>query len=55
MDEYLTIQDVMDILKVSRTSVNNWLKSGNLKYYKVGRLVRIKEEDLEKFIQDQNK
>jgi len=55
MNEYLTVSEVMKILKVSRTAVNNWMKSGKLKYYKVGRLVRIKEEDLGKFIHGENK
>ncbi len=55
MDVYLTVKEVMEILKVSRTAVNNWMSSGKLKFYKVGRLVRVKEDDLEKFIQDQNK
>lgn len=51
MNEYLTIEEVTKILKVSRTTVYNWMNSGKLKFYKVGRLVRIKSEDLKKFIE----
>ena len=54
MNEYLTISEVMKILKVSRTAINNWMKSGKLKYHKVGRLVRIKSEDLKKFVEENN-
>ncbi len=51
MNEYLTIEEVTKILKVSRTTVYTWMKSGELKTYKLGKLVRIKREDLERFIQ----
>lgn len=55
MEKYLTIEEIMELMKVSRTTVHNWMKSGMLKYYKIGRLVRIKEEDLKKFIEGKNK
>jgi len=55
MNEWLTVKDVMNILKVSRTAVNNWMASGKLKYYKAGRLVRIKREDLRKFMGENNR
>ena len=55
MNEYLTVKEVMEILKVSRTAVNNWMKSGKLKYHKVGRLVRIKSEDLKRFVEENNR
>jgi len=51
MDEYLTIQDVMRILHISRTTAYGYLSTGRLKFYKVGRLVRIKAEDLKRFIE----
>lgn len=50
MEEYLTIKEVTEILKVSRATIYNWMISGKLKFYKVGRLIRIKREDLERFI-----
>ena len=51
MNEYLTIKEVTEILKVSRTTVYNWMTSGRLKFFKIGKLVRIKKEDLKKFIE----
>jgi len=51
MDEYLTIQDVMRILQISRTTAYGYLRSGRLKFFKVGRLVRIKPSDLKQFVE----
>ena len=51
MNEYLTIKEVMDFLKVSRSTIYNWKNSGKLRFYKIGKLVRIKREELERFIE----
>ncbi len=51
MNEYLTVQDVMRLLKISRTTAYSYLSSGRLKYFKVGRLVRIRPDDLRQFIE----
>ncbi len=53
MKTYLTIRDVMGILRVSRTSAYAYIHSGKLKSHKVGRLVRIREIDLKHFIEGQ--
>jgi excisionase family DNA binding protein len=50
MNEYLTIQDVMKILSVSRTTAYGYIRGGRLKFYKIGRLIRITREDLEDFV-----
>jgi excisionase family DNA binding protein len=50
MNTYLTIQEVMKTLKVSRTTVHTFLKSGKLKSTHVGRLVRIRADDLRAFM-----
>jgi excisionase family DNA binding protein len=55
MEEYFTIDEVMEKIKVSRQTVYNWMNSGKLKYLKIGKLVRIKEEDLKRFIEGKNK
>ena len=49
MNEFLTIRDVCQILKVSRTTVYRYFKIG-LKFHKIGGSIRIKQEDLEKFV-----
>jgi len=51
---YLTIKQVCDKLQVSRMTVHRWIKKG-LRVYRQGRIVRIKEEDLEEFLKEQEK
>ena len=51
MKEYLKVEDVMRILQVSRTTAYEIVHSGNLKSFKVGRLVRISAEELQRFIE----
>lgn len=43
-----TKKDVCRIFKVSLGTVNNWIKSGKLKVVKIGRSVRITEEEIER-------
>jgi excisionase family DNA binding protein len=49
MEKLYTIQEVADILKVSKKSVYRYIKSGKLKAKKIGQW-RIRKSDLEKFI-----
>jgi excisionase family DNA binding protein len=51
MNEYLTVREMMESLKVSRTTAYGYLSSGRLKFFKVGRLVRIRPEDLRQFVE----
>jgi excisionase family DNA binding protein len=51
MKEYLTPEDVMRILRVSRTTAYGYIRTGRLNFYKVGRLVRIDPADLQQFIE----
>jgi excisionase family DNA binding protein len=51
MKEYLTPGDIMRVLRVSRTTAYGYIRSRRLKSFKIGRLVRIKAEDLERFIE----
>lgn len=50
---FLTPQEVSDLLQVSVYTVRRWIKQGNLPAYKVGRLWRIKEGDLNKWLDRQ--
>ena len=52
MNNLLTPIEVAKILKVSRISVYRWIKSGELKAIKAGGIVRIREEDLKKFMKE---
>lgn len=51
MKELLTPEDARRILRISRTSIYGLIRSGRLKHYNVGRLVRIKGCDLQRFIE----
>ncbi len=51
MNELLKVDDIMRILKVSRTTAYALIHSGNLRTFKVGRLVRIRAVDLQKFVE----
>lgn len=50
MDKVLTPKDIAQGLKLSIKTVDKWLKTGYLKGFKVGRLWRVKEKDLNEFI-----
>ncbi len=43
---FLTPQEVSDLLRVSVQTVRRWIKEGSLPAYKVGRVWRIREADL---------
>lgn len=50
MEALLTTQEVADLLKVTVRTVYNLLESGELQGVKVGRVWRVREEDLEAFL-----
>jgi excisionase family DNA binding protein len=52
MTAFVTVRETCTLLKVSRQTVYEWMKSGNLKAVKAGRLVRIRAEDLESFLKE---
>ncbi|RJR42291.1 MAG: DNA-binding protein [Deltaproteobacteria bacterium] len=49
-DQLLTPEEAAARLKISRLTLGNWLRSGKLKGVKVGRLWRVPESGLEKFL-----
>lgn len=48
--DLFTVDEVTDILKVSRRTLYNYIKSGDLKAAKIGKYWRIRKEDLKEFI-----
>jgi len=46
----LTVAEVAEKLRVDRTTVYRWIKSGKLKAYRAGQQFRIDEEDLMNFL-----
>lgn len=51
MQEYFSIQEVADMLGVKKVTIYRMIKKGELPYYQLGKLIRIKREDFEKFMQ----
>ena len=45
------LEEVADILQVTRRTIYNWIYEGKLKAFKVGRAWRVSKEALEDFIQ----
>ena len=50
MDDILTVQEVADYLKVSRTTVWRWCNEGKLAAFKIGRGWRVHRTELQRFI-----
>lgn len=48
--QLLTVNQAAEMLNVLPSTVREWLKSGKLKGYKAGRVWRIHQEDLDKFL-----
>lgn len=50
MMKVYTLQEVADILQITRRTVYTYLKDGKLKAVKIGKFWRVSEENLEEFI-----
>ena len=48
MDEILTVREVAEYLKLSRTTIWRWCNEGKLQAFKVGRSWRIHRSELER-------
>lgn len=53
-EKLLTINDIIEILQVSKLTVYRYIKAGKLPAYKVGRDYRVKQKDFDSFL-DNNK
>lgn len=51
-EEFLTVADVAELLKLNQQTVRNWIDHGSLPAVRVGRRVRIRRSDLERVIED---
>ena len=49
MGEYLTTQEVANLLKVKEITVRRWILRGWLPAIRFGKVFRIKKNDLEKY------
>lgn len=50
-EQYYTIKEVAEILKVAYLTVYRWVKDGKIEAYKLGKEYRIKKIDIEKFVE----
>jgi putative molybdopterin biosynthesis protein len=50
-EEFLTIEEVQELLKVGRTFAYSLVRSGELPSYRVGRLLRIRRRDVEHWLE----
>lgn len=48
----LTVKEVLKILKISRTTLYRMIEKGELKVYRFGRSIRVKQDDLRAFIEE---
>ncbi len=52
---YLRVSEVAKMLDVHPKTIENWIKSGELKALKFSRAVRIAEADLKQFLENHRK
>ena len=50
MDEILTVQEVADYLKVSRSTVWRWCNEGRMSAFKIGHGWRVHRSEVEKIV-----
>jgi excisionase family DNA binding protein len=51
-DEWLSVEDVAQILKMDEETVRKWIRRKQLKAYKFGRDYRIRRDDFDRFVQE---
>ena len=51
-EEYLTVAEVAELLRLNQQTVRNWIDQGSLPALRVGRRVRIKRSDLDRLLSD---
>jgi len=54
-EKLLTINEIIEILKVSKLTIYRYIKAGKLPAYKVGRDYRIKQSEFQKFLEKSKK
>ncbi|MFL5822056.1 MAG: helix-turn-helix domain-containing protein [Solirubrobacteraceae bacterium] len=51
-EEFLTVAEVAELLKLNQQTVRNWIDQGSLPALRVGRRVRIRRSDLDRMLED---
>jgi excisionase family DNA binding protein len=50
-EELLTVDEVQELLKVGRTFAYSLVRSGELPSYRVGRLLRVRRQDIDHWLE----
>ncbi len=53
--EIYTLEEIAQLLQVTRRTIYTWVKDGKLKAFKVGRGWRVTREELDAFLNSRNK
>lgn len=51
-DEWLSVEEVAQILKMDDETVRRWIRNRKLKAYRFGRDLRIRRDDFDKFVKE---
>lgn len=49
-DEFLTVAEVADVLKLNQQTIRNWIDAGTLPAVRIGRRVRIRRSDFDRLV-----
>lgn len=50
--KFLTVEEVANILKVTKMTIYRYIKSGKLPAYKTGKNYRIKQKEFDNFLEE---
>lgn len=53
-DIFYTLEEIAQKLRVSYMTMYRWVKDGKLKAVKAGKQYRVKQSELDKFLEDQS-
>jgi excisionase family DNA binding protein len=51
-DEFLTVAEIAELLKLNQQTVRNWIDAGTLPAIHIGRRVRVRRSDFDRLLQD---
>ena len=51
-DEYLTVKEIAEHLKLNQQTVRNWIDQGKLPAVRIGRRVRVRRTDIDRMLAD---
>jgi excisionase family DNA binding protein len=49
-DEYLTVKEIAELLKLNQQTLRNWIDAGSLPAVRIGRRVRVRRADLDRIL-----